>query len=396
MIHVILGAPCSGKSTFVQEHRQQGDVVIDFDKLAQAFGNDAAHMAAGDIKAVTFKAREAAIQEVCKRDCEAWIIHTKPTEKQMELYVEADAEFIEMKTDMETCLERCERDERPPETEQVIREYFEAPKGAFFMPGKEREMNIKTKTFEVKADNGTISGYASTWTREPDSYGDVVKKGAFAECLEKIKKEGQVLPLLYRHEDGLFDFIGTILELGEDDVGLKFEAAFDDTKEAQRARELVLSGRLCKFSFAYEVIKQETITLDDGREANELQKLNIFEVSLVLYPANPDTSVIECKEIPSGEFRADRMPAIVRGDAYRMPAISSKSGRRNSSKDEEKLRQIIALAQECLGEYEDTEPQDEETEAKSEERDTVNDEEQTRIDQLLKEADSLLTKEVKS
>ena len=43
---------------------------------------------------------------------------------------------------------------------------------------------IKTKTFDIKADaNGAIVGYASTWTREPDSYGDVVAKGAFAECI---------------------------------------------------------------------------------------------------------------------------------------------------------------------------------------------------------------------
>ena len=33
----------------------------------------------------------------------------------------------------------------------------------------------------------------------------------------------------------------------------------------------------------------------------------------------------------------------------------TKTGRRNSSKDEDKLRQIIALAQDCLGELDDTE-----------------------------------------
>lgn len=54
---------------------------------------------------------------------------------------------------------------------------------------------IKTKSFDVKVDeNGMISGYASTWTREPDSYGDVVAKGAFAEDIAKIKEEGRVLP----------------------------------------------------------------------------------------------------------------------------------------------------------------------------------------------------------
>ena len=48
---------------------------------------------------------------------------------------------------------------------------------------------IKTKSFDVKADNGSITGYASTWTREPDSYGDIVAKGAFLESIERIKED---------------------------------------------------------------------------------------------------------------------------------------------------------------------------------------------------------------
>ena len=46
---------------------------------------------------------------------------------------------------------------------------------------------IKTKSFDVKVDeNGMISGYASTWTREPDSYGDIVAKGATYNGVESI------------------------------------------------------------------------------------------------------------------------------------------------------------------------------------------------------------------
>lgn len=223
-------------------------------------------------------------------------------------------------------------------------------------------MNIKTKTFELKADNGTITGYASTWIREPDSYGDIVAKGAFAECIKKLKDEGKVLPLLFNHSsDDIWAYIGTVNNLEEDDHGLKFDAAFDDTQEAQRARELAVTGRVVKFSFAYDVIDQGEVELEDGRKANELRKLNIHEVSLVLYPANPDTSI-----------------------------VSVKSGRRNSAKDEDKIRQAISLLQDVLGELDDTEQLDEESTAKSEERDTVNDEERARIDALLKEADNLI------
>lgn len=49
-------------------------------------------------------------------------------------------------------------------------------------------MNTKTISIDVKAEAGTITGYASTWTREPDSYGDVVAKGAFEENIAQIKR----------------------------------------------------------------------------------------------------------------------------------------------------------------------------------------------------------------
>lgn len=228
---------------------------------------------------------------------------------------------------------------------------------------------IKTKSFDVKADNGSITGYASTWTREPDSYGDIVAKGAFAEHIAQIKEEGRVLPFLFNHgSDNLQNYIGTVTNLEEDDHGLKFDAIFDDTPEAQKARKLSMDGRLAKFSFAYDVLDAGEITLEDGRKANELRKLNIHEVSLVLYPANPDTSV-----------------------------VSVKSGRRNSAKDADAISEAIARAQEVitllqgvLGELDDIEEEPMESEAKSEEPDTVNAEEQKRKAELLKHANKLL------
>ena len=226
-------------------------------------------------------------------------------------------------------------------------------------------MEVKTKTFDVKADNGTITGYASTWTREPDSYGDIVAKGAFAESIENIKAAGKVLPLLYNHDnEELKNFIGTITSLEEDDHGLKFEATFDATPEAQRARELAMDGRLAKFSFAYDVLDKAEVTLEDGRTANELRKLNIHEVSLVLYPANPDTSVVSVK------------------------SAEEKSGRRNSAKDAEDLRKAISLIQGVLGELDDK-PEEEESKAKAEEPDTANAEE-LKKNELLERAKKLL------
>ena len=222
-------------------------------------------------------------------------------------------------------------------------------------------MKRKIKTIEAKADNGTIKGYAATFIREPDSYGDIIAKGAFVECIERIKSEGRVLPFLWNHDSfNLDSYIGTVTDLKEDDHGLLFEASFDDTPKGQRARELAVDGRLCKFSFAYDVLEAGDITMDDGINAHELRKLNIHEVSLVMYPANPDTGIVDVK-----------------------------SGRRNSAKDESKIQQAISLLQEVLGELDDIEDDDDQK-AKSEERDTANDEEQKRIKALVDKAEKLL------
>lgn len=144
--------------------------------------------------------------------------------------------------------------------------------------------DIRIKTAEAApGDNGSITGYASTWTREPDSYGDVVARGAFASSIARIAEEGRPPPLLWNHDSGdLKSYIGAVTGLAEDDHGLLFTASFDATPEAQRARELAMDGRLCKFSFAYDVLDQTEVELGDGRKANELRELDIHEVSLVM------------------------------------------------------------------------------------------------------------------
>ena len=52
--------------------------------------------------------------------------------------------------------------------------------------------------------------------------------------------------------------------------------------EAEKIRGLYKNKTLTSFSFAYDVIDEGTVTLEDGRKANELRELDIFEISCVL------------------------------------------------------------------------------------------------------------------
>lgn len=186
---------------------------------------------------------------------------------------------------------------------------------------------MKIKQFSVKykdEGNGILEGYASTWIRKADSWGDVVAAGAFKESLENRWNGGKGIPLLWAHKmDDLNAFIGTA-NADEDEKGLHFVAEFDETEEAQRVRELYKSGRLSKFSFAYDVLEAGMTTLEDGAKANELRKLDIYEISCVLVPANDDAGVLDVK-----------------------------AGRRNRKSDEETLKQIITLANSMLDVAED-------------------------------------------
>lgn len=200
---------------------------------------------------------------------------------------------------------------------------------------------MQYKEFNVKYDdsgNGSLEGYASTWIRQTDSYGDVVKSGAFARTLKERWNGGKGIPLLWAHQmDNLKSFIGTA-EAEEDEKGLHFLASFDGTEEAQRVRELYKDGRLSKFSFAFDVRDNGTVTLEDGTKANELRDLELFEISCVCVPANDDAGVVDVK-----------------------------AGRRNRKSDEETIKQIISLAQSLLDdEVSDTEdPEDGEDKAKA-------------------------------
>ena len=187
-------------------------------------------------------------------------------------------------------------------------------------------MNIKSFNVKYRDDgNGTIEGYASTWIREPDSYGDVVKEGAFTKTLAERWNGGKGIPLLWAHQmDQLKSFIGKA-DADEDEKGLHFVAKFDDTEEAQRVRELYKDGRLKSFSFAYDTLDWAPIELEDGRKANELRELDLFEISCVTVPAHSDATVTEVKA-------ADEV----------------KSGRRNSAKDLDTMAEIESHLKEAM------------------------------------------------
>lgn len=187
------------------------------------------------------------------------------------------------------------------------------------------------KSFELKAaedGSGIVEGYASTWTTTPDSYGDIVIKGAFKETLEKRAKTGHPFPLCFNHD--LDQIIGAVKSIEEDDFGLKITASFLNSPLAQEKRELVKEGIVWQFSFAYNILESEPPTSEEKKAGilQKLTKLDLFEVSLVPIPANQTAIVTEIKgEAPETKDGAPE---------------EEKAGRRNSARDEQLIRDAIS------------------------------------------------------
>lgn len=196
------------------------------------------------------------------------------------------------------------------------------------MEHKTKEINL------IKSDNGGISGYFSTYDREPDSYGDIVAPGAFTDTIKARVESGHPFPLCWNHD--LNQIIGFVdpKNIAETETGPLFSASFFDIPLAQEKRELVKSGVVYQFSFAYDVLESGEVELEDGRKANELRKLDLFEISIVPIPANQNAVMTDIK-----------------------------AGKRNSKKDADAIREAITLLQGVLGELEDTDDGEDEAKA---------------------------------
>ena len=192
---------------------------------------------------------------------------------------------------------------------------------------------MQYKTIELKANEvGKVAGFFSTYDKTPDSYGDIIEPGAFTETLEKRKATGHPFPLCLNHD--FSDVIGSCDSIEEKEKGPFVEASLFDTGRAQEVRTWLKSGAIYQFSFAYDVLQRRDPTEEEKKAGvmNVLQKIELFEVSIVTVPANQNAVVTEVKSVEP----------------------ETKAGKRNSKKDADVINQIIELAQSLLDEPDDT------------------------------------------
>lgn len=154
-------------------------------------------------------------------------------------------------------------------------------------------MEYKTVQFEVKEideEEGTFTGYAATFSKTPDSYGDIIDKGAFAKTL---KERFNRIKILWNHY--ILEPIGKPLEMVEDDKGLLVKGKL--SLGVQRAKEvmfLMKDGVITELSIGYDAMKE---TYEGG--IRHLQEIRLWDFSPVTFAANPEAVVLSVKKATS-------------------------------------------------------------------------------------------------
>lgn len=149
--------------------------------------------------------------------------------------------------------------------------------------------------FEVKTDdikeNGIFSGYASTFGGEPDSYGDIVAHGAFKESVANGGRNKNGIPMLWQHDPS--QPIGIWQQMIEDSKGLAVVGQLAlETQLGKETHILMKLGAVKGMSIGYGTKDYE---FDEKTKIRTLKTIDLWEVSLVTFPANIHAQVTGVK-----------------------------------------------------------------------------------------------------
>jgi len=164
------------------------------------------------------------------------------------------------------------------------------------------EQNYIEAPFEVKAadikEDGSFRGYASLFNRKPDAHGDLVSKGAFLDTLAKGGRNETGIAMLWQHQTDQIPGIWSSLQ--EDGKGLVSEGRLainmtlgKDVHEIMKLAAEVGTFRLGQ-SIGYDAIEYD---VDEKKKIRDLKKVELWEISLVTFPAKIGANVLTVKSI---------------------------------------------------------------------------------------------------
>ncbi|GLK69895.1 HK97 family phage prohead protease [Ancylobacter dichloromethanicus] len=138
------------------------------------------------------------------------------------------------------------------------------------------------------APDGSFEGYAALFGRV-DLGRDLILPGAFARSLAERGAGG--VRMLFQHDPA--EPIGAWASLQEDSVGLLVKGRL--TLDVARAREvlaLMRAGAIDGLSIGFRTVEGRT---DPGTRVRRLSRIDLWEVSIVTFPMQPDARIASVK-----------------------------------------------------------------------------------------------------
>lgn len=142
-----------------------------------------------------------------------------------------------------------------------------------------------------------FEGYGSVFGTL-DSYADVVAPGAFKRSLKDWKTKKRAPALLWQHDTA--SPIGVYEEMREDETGLYVKGRLSDVQRGREAYTLLSDGALSGLSIGFRTLKS---SMDEETGIRTLTELELWEVSLVTFPANDAARVMGVKTADFPEER---------------------------------------------------------------------------------------------
>lgn len=146
------------------------------------------------------------------------------------------------------------------------------------------------------AATGVITGYASVFGGEPDSYGDIIAPGAYAASLADLRQRGESPLMLWAHDKAAP--IGRWLEVVEDNRGLRVTGRLNlETTRGKDAHAHIKAGDVSGLSIGYAVPEGGITRNRDGTQT--LTEIDLREVSIVTMPAARAARITGVKSLAS-------------------------------------------------------------------------------------------------
>ena len=147
-------------------------------------------------------------------------------------------------------------------------------------------LTLKAQT-TVDTELGTFQAVISSWSA--DREGDTIARSAFDQSLEDWRRSGKSLPLLFEHS---VIAVGSLdpASMYTDERGLIAAGEIDrDTREGKQAWAQVKRGS-AGFSIGFLTVKSQ-----ETKGGQELQVIDLLEVSITSTPAHPAARVVSWK-----------------------------------------------------------------------------------------------------